>query len=169
MPRYSRLLLLAPLLLGMVIPAWPQSSPGRYHALRLRPGQDLKVELTRYLETNKLAACAVVTCVGSLTESRIRFADEPGPTLVRGPLEIVTLVGCGGMGRWHLHLTVADNQGKVTGGHLADGSIVRTTAEIVLVELTELEFHRTFDPDSGYQELEVKPVRPRRDPAGASE
>ena len=43
----------------------------------------------------------------------------------------------------------------MTGGHLMDGSTVRTTAEIVLVELTELEFERADDPETGYKELRV--------------
>ncbi len=133
-----------------------QSSESRYHALRLKPGQDLKKELTEFLDKREIRACAVLTCVGGLTEANLRFAAEPGGTVVPGPLEIISLVGCGGMGKWHLHLSVSDREGQMTGGHLMDGSIIRTTAEIVIVELTELEFHRVLDEQTGYPELEVR-------------
>lgn len=138
-----------------------QESTGRYHALRLHPGQDVKKELSRYVKENDLRACAVVTCVGSLTEANIRYANEPGGSLVEGPLELVTVTGCGGTGGWHLHIAVSDKEGRTTGGHLMDGSIVRTTVEIVLVELSELEFHRIHDPESGYRELEVRDRSPK--------
>lgn len=151
------LLLLAPLLFGMVLPAWSQPSQGRFHAVRLRTGQDVKVELVRYITEQNLRACAVVSCVGSLTEARIRYADQSGTARVEGPLEIVGLVGCGGKGYWHLHITVSDQEGRTQGGHLVDGCRVRTTAEIVLVELQDLEFQRTPDPETGYDELEIVP------------
>lgn len=136
--------------------AWADNSQGKYHAVRLKPGQDLKLELTRFLQEKEISACAVVTCVGSLTEARLRFADEPEGKPVEGPLEIISLVGCGGKGAWHLHLSVADREGRMSGGHLLEGCIIRTTAEIVLVELTELEFERVHDPQSGYKELEIR-------------
>jgi uncharacterized protein len=135
---------------------WADTSSGKHYALRLKPGQDLKIELTRFLEENQLKACAVVTCVGSLTRANLRFANEPSGSLIDGPLEIVSLVGCGGKGAWHLHLSVSDQKGKMTGGHLLDGCIVRTTAEIVLVELTDLEFDRVDDPETGFKELKVR-------------
>ena len=141
---------------ALALPSSEQTtSGGRYHALRLSPGQDLKVELTRYIKEHELKACSVVTCVGSLTEANIRYANEPGGSLVEGPLEIVSLSGCGGLGKWHLHLSVADKTGSMKGGHLMDGCLVRTTAEIVLVELPELQFDRVHDPESGYPELKV--------------
>ena len=143
------------LLLCTVASGWAEPSSGKYHAFRLSPGQDLKVELTHFLRKNHIKACAIVTCVGSLTEAQIRFANEAEGSLVSGPLEIVSLVGCGGNGSWHLHLSVADSKGKMCGGHLLDGCLIRTTAEIVVVELTDLEFQRVFDPESGFNELKV--------------
>lgn len=154
-PMNLKSLLWAPLLLAMLIPGWAQSSGAQHHAIRLKPGQDLKKELTEFLLQNKLKACGVVTCVGSLTKANLRYANEPKGTVVEGPLEILTLQGCGGNGKWHLHLSVADQNGRMRGGHLLDGSLVRTTAEIVLVELNELDFQRVHDPETGYPELEI--------------
>jgi len=39
----------------------------------------------------------------------------------------------------------------VIGGHIVDGCIVRTTAEIVIVELSDLEFRREPDAADGLQ------------------
>jgi len=39
----------------------------------------------------------------------------------------------------------------VIGGHIVDGCIVRTTAEIVIVELSDLEFRREPDAQTGYK------------------
>jgi hypothetical protein len=50
------------------------------------------------------------------------------------------------------------------GGHVQDGNVVRTTAEIVLGELTDVAFRRPVDPETGWDELEIRP----RDDAGGS-
>jgi uncharacterized protein len=153
--------LIALLVLALSSSAWsePAESNGRFHALRLVPGQDLKIALCNFIEQREIQACAVVTCVGSLTQAHLRFADKPAGEVVEGPLEIQSLVGCGGDGTWHLHLSVADENGQMSGGHLLDGSIVRTTAEIVIVEMPQLEFQRVLDPQTGYPELTIKEKR----------
>ena len=104
--RLTKLFTLLLLLCSFSI-GWAETSPGKHYALRLKPGQDLKVELNRFIKEKQLRACAVVTCVGSLTRASLRFANEPGASLVDGPLEIITLSGCGGEGYWHLHLSVS--------------------------------------------------------------
>lgn len=144
----------------LVTPSMAEPSQGKHHAFRLKPGQDLKREVVRFTEEHGIEACAVVTCVGSLTEAHLRYANEEQGTIVKGPLEIQSLVGCGAGKRWHLHLTVANRTGETLGGHLLDGSVVRTTAEIVLVELVDYRFDREQCPESGYQELKVTPKKP---------
>ena len=42
------------------------------------------------------------------------------------------------------------------GGHVFGELIVFTTAEIVIGECVDLEFHREFDEQSGFDELAVK-------------
>ena len=41
------------------------------------------------------------------------------------------------------------------GGHLLDGCIVNTTAEIVLLELPGVRFSGAFDVSTGYRELVI--------------
>lgn len=59
----------------------------------------------------------------------------------------------------HLHMSVADAQGQVTGGHVAYGCSVRTTAEVLLVLLPEWSFTRVLDPHTGFLELVVRHQR----------
>jgi predicted DNA-binding protein with PD1-like motif len=56
----------------------------------------------------------------------------------------------------HLHLMVADDKGRSTGGHLLPGCLVRTTMEIVVQSIGQLEFLREHDDRTGYRELFVK-------------
>ena len=136
------------------------SSPLKTYALRLRPGDDLRQALLAFVQVQHVRAGAVLTCVGSLTVATLRLANQEGPTEYRGPFEIVSLVGTLSTNGSHLHLAVADGTGRTLGGHLLDGCRVYTTAEIVLGELSGLEFRRETDPAFGYQELAVYPVAP---------
>ena len=55
----------------------------------------------------------------------------------------------------HLHISISDENGKTIGGHLADGSLIYTTAEIVLGELNDINFVREKDEETTYKELMI--------------
>ena len=139
------------------VPVAPHSILKTY-ALRLRPGDDLRQQLTAFVQAQHIAAGTMLTCVGSLTVATLRLANQEGPTVYRGHFEIVSLVGTLSVNGSHLHLAVADSTGRTIGGHLLDGCRVYTTAEIVLGELPQLAFRRETDATSGYQELVVRPA-----------
>ena len=46
----------------------------------------------------------------------------------------------------HLHLAVADHQGRTVGGHLAEGCTVRITAVVILADDDRLVFAREHGP-----------------------
>ena len=125
------------------------------HAFRLTPGVDLRQGLLGFAAGRHLKAAAVVTCVGSLAEVCLRYANRPDGMTRRGHFEIVSLVGTFSEAGGHFHLSVADELGAMSGGHLLDGCVVFTTAEVVIVELTEVQFDRQHDAASGYRELVV--------------
>lgn len=141
------------------MPAAPLTSSARAHALRLNPGQDLRQQLQAYVEAHQLGAAAVVTCVGSLTRAHLRLANQEGGTTRTGHFEIVSLVGTLSTHGSHLHLAVADSTGQTIGGHLLDGCLIYTTAEIVLTELPELEFAREADPVTTWKELTIRKAK----------
>lgn len=128
--------------------------------LRLTPGEDLRQALDAAFaqlqaEQNAQAAC-VISAVGSLSRAVLRYAAEPGGTVLAEPLELITLSGTLGADGAHLHASVADARGVVRGGHVMPGCIVRTTAEIVLAPLPGWEFTRAQDAQTGFKELVVR-------------
>ncbi len=93
--------------------------------------------------------------MGSLTDVALRFAGESDTTVFSGKFEVVSLIGTLEQQGEHLHLSVSDRTGKVTGGHIMPGCTVRTTLELVLGELEQLRFSRQPCLLSGYEELVI--------------
>ena len=117
------------------------ASPITVHALRLRPGEDLRAELEAFARARELAAAFVVASVGSLAVARLRYAGRDEAVELCGDLELVALSGTISRdGDAHLHAAVADADGSVTGGHVLAGSVVRTTAEIETISLQPARF-----------------------------
>lgn len=124
-------------------------------AIRLQPGQDLAEALQALVVAQGLRAALVLTCVGSLTQARLRLADRDEGSSFAGPFEIVALVGTLCPDGNHLHVALADGDGHMLGGHLLDGCLVYTTAEIVVGALEQTLFSRAHDQQTGYDELVV--------------
>jgi predicted DNA-binding protein with PD1-like motif len=131
----------------------------RAWALRLPPGRDLKRELVKFTREAELQAAFIATCVGSLSGARLRMPSLDGEAdrvlVLDEPTEVVSLSGTLSTQGLHLHMSLSRRDGQCVGGHLLDGCIVRTTAELVIGELADLDFRRPFDPGTGYRELEV--------------
>ena len=129
-------------------------------ALRLRPGEDPKAALDSFAQIEQTEAACVLTCVGSLRKAVLRFANQEEAVTMHRHLEIVSLTGVLSLHGGHYHIVVSDGEGHTYGGHLMDGSEVYTTAEIVLASLDDLRFMRSFDPETGYPELDIQPDVP---------
>ena len=125
--------------------------------LRLSPGDDLRAALSDAVAAQGVEAAFVVAGIGSLREARLRFAGRDTPQHTVGDLEILTLSGTLGAGGAHLHASLSDADGRVFGGHVAPGCIVRTTAEILLAVLDDVRFAREPDAATGYAELAIRP------------
>jgi uncharacterized protein len=109
---------------------------------------------------DRVRAGWMLTCVGSLSRVRLRLAHGTEHAAWQGAFEIVALTWTLSQDGGHLHLAVADDQGRTFGDHLAEGCAVRTTAEVVLATEDRLVFGREHDPATGYDELVVR----ERDP-----
>ncbi len=146
-------------------PAWASDSAVRMRAFRLPPGADLKRELAAFVGAAGLKAAFIATCVGSLARARLRMPSAAAAVAevltLEGPMEIVSLAGALSPEGLHLHIALTQGDGGCVGGHLLDGCIVHTTAELVLGELTDLEFRRREDLETGYRELSVEPRESR--------
>jgi predicted DNA-binding protein with PD1-like motif len=124
--------------------------------VRLRPGEDLRRELLALAARERVPAGWVMTCVGSLQQVSLRLAGAAEHAIFQGAFEIVALTGTLERDGGHLHLAVADERGQTLGGHLAEGCVVRTTAEVVLAADDDLLFAREHDPATGYDELVIR-------------
>lgn len=128
------------------------------YALRLNPGDNLKKELYRFTTENDIQAGVVLTCVGSLKEAQLRMANSAD---VRGygnqynQYEIVSLVGTLSQDGVHLHVSISNKNGDVEGGHVKDGCIIHTTAEVAIADLEGIRFTRELDERTGYKELKI--------------
>lgn len=123
--------------------------------LRLAPGEDVRAAVEAALAASGASAGFVLQGIGSLSVAQLRFAGRPQPATLTGDLEILTLAGSVAPDGAHLHMAVSDAQGRVTGGHVAPGCIVRTTAEVLLALLPSHRFAREPDAATGYKELAV--------------
>jgi uncharacterized protein len=121
--------------------------------LRLVPGDDLRVVLEAIARDRGLEAAFVLQGIGSLGVAVIRFAGVEQTERLQGDFEILSLAGslCGDGA--HLHMAISDAEGRVLGGHVAVGCVVRTTAEVLVACLPGVRFSREFDSRTGFGEL----------------
>jgi uncharacterized protein len=136
--------------------AGPTWSNSKLWVLRLRPGDDLVDSIMDFSRQHSIQAGGIVTCVGSLSKARLRYANQKDYQDLDDKgrhFEIVALVGTFSTTDRHLHLAVANERGEVFGGHVGSGNRVYTTAEIILVEGVNWEFRREKDTETRYMEL----------------
>jgi len=128
--------------------------------IRLKPGQDLRGEIEKIALDKNIEAGVLLSVVGGLEGAKLRMAgSEPENQIVRewkGPLEIVSGTGTVSKSGCHIHVSLSDKDGSVIGGHLKDGCIVRSTAEIVLLVFEDISYKRVADEETGFSELEVE-------------
>jgi predicted DNA-binding protein with PD1-like motif len=102
----------------------------------------------------------IVSAVGSLSIAALRFGGRSSAESISGDLEVCALSGTLSRHGLHLHLAVADSEGRMSGGHLLEGSLVRTTLEVVIQEIGGMRFARRRDERTGYDELFPEAIVP---------
>ncbi|MBL7951719.1 MAG: DUF296 domain-containing protein [Flavobacteriales bacterium] len=127
--------------------------------LRLLPAEEVRSTLERFCSDQGFEAAAIISAVGSVDNATIRFGGRSEGTVVSGDLEICGLSGTLSKHGMHLHLTVADRDGQVTGGHLVQAR-VRTTLELVLQEIGGVRMPRRPDALTGHNELCPEELEP---------
>jgi uncharacterized protein len=142
------------------------SSP-KIHILRLSPNEDLLESLWAYARVQNITAMSIISGVGSLTQTNIRYANQEEATKLSGHFEIVSLIGnidyqqiesSKYSGSGHVHISCSDESGVTIGGHLLSENLVYTTVELTLLEVQDALFQREPDTGpggSGYYELKV--------------
>jgi predicted DNA-binding protein with PD1-like motif len=126
------------------------------YVFRLHPGQDLRQEIDKFVQKKQIKAGCILTCVGNLSQVTIRSAESSVIKKFTGSYEIVSLTGTLEIDNSHLHISISDNNYKTFGGHLKEGTIVGTTAEIVIGELKNISFKRKYDQETKFEELIIE-------------
>ena len=126
------------------------------YAFRLKPGDDLKKSIQTFVDAKQINAGWIASCVGSLTDYHIRFANVRTGSRGTGHFEIVSLSGTLSTNGSHIHISISDGTGKTIGGHLMDECIVYTTAEIIVQSTSTLLFTREKDGTTEWAELQIR-------------
>lgn len=146
---------------------------GRVLVVRLGRGEDLLPAMAQLLVDASMDTGVILGAVASLEHATVRnifrlperfpiTAEDRKITLVPGPLEILALQGnfvpkAGGGVAIHAHVefSLGAPPASTYGGHLIENTIVATTCELFLGELTGLGITRTLDPSTQASEIEV--------------
>lgn len=130
-------------------------SSSQFYSLRLQPGAELIEQLRQFIQVNHIKAGWIASVVGSLSSVSLRYAGCERTNLIEGKFEVIALGGTLDSQFEHLHMSVADETGRVIAGHVMSGNIVRTTLELIIGELCDVEFSRQHCVLSGYDELGI--------------
>ncbi len=115
--------------------------PAATHLVRLPYDSDVYDEITAYAKEHGIRA-ASVTCLGAVKRASLRYYDQDGQAYrdfsLEHHLEVVAAVGnislLDGEPFLHLHMALADDDGRAFGGHLNQGTIV-FAIEVTIFEL----------------------------------
>jgi uncharacterized protein len=145
---------------------------GRVLVGRMGPGTELLAGLTEMVEREGLHYAVILGGAASLRGARLRnvrlwpetwpiqdahriFIDLPGP------LELLSISG--NVSRrpddtihLHAHAVVSTGgpvPGQAFGGHLVEGAVVLSTAEVAIAEITGMSLARRMDPETRTLEL----------------
>lgn len=122
--------------------------------MRLLTGPDLKLGLENVISEKLINSGILILTVESLNKAVLRMSNGDIKKFY-GYFEIVSAEGTLSSDGIHVQLSLADEKGRVYGGHLCPGCIVHTTAEIGILESKKV-FKRVFDPKTGYKELQIE-------------
>lgn len=131
----------------------------KMHVFRLTYGMDLRQGIIEYCKKNEITSAVLLTCAGCVNSVSLRPAALDENYREVGHFEIVSLTGTIAENGIHFHASFSDSTCRTIGGHLMDGCLVNTTAEIALMECEELLLKREFDEETGYHELTASEKR----------
>lgn len=117
-------------------------------------GDELLQGLTEFAEQQHIAA-ARVTGLGAISHATLGWLDlgkkAYKPIVIPDQVEVTSMVGdiaeLNGKPSVHLHLTVAHQDGSVSGGHLIE-AFTRPTLEVIVTEYPK-GLQKQFDPEIG--------------------
>lgn len=141
-----------------------QGQFGKVIAFRLKPGTDVLEGIEAACKESGINSGVILSAIGSLNGAVFFDAVERSDltsgygygdalTLV-GPIELTSASGIvchddSGEPNFHVHMSMSDRYGNAHGGHLAPGTKVLLTTDVVIAEITGMVMGRKYDPNLG--------------------
>jgi predicted DNA-binding protein with PD1-like motif len=127
------------------------SRTGRTVFVRLLENEDLSNAIKEKAKQNGIHA-GFFFLIGTVKKAALGFYKEGKYKQIKvaGPLEIVSCLGNisvreDGELIAHAHISVADEEGRMFGGHLLPGCPIDATGELVLVDAPEANLKRVLE------------------------
>jgi uncharacterized protein len=132
------------------------TQPGRCFMGRLTKGDDLLQALEKLCQEHQITL-GEVRALGAVTRARVGYYHQEERKYYfldfHQPMEILALVGNislrDGKPMVHAHVTLADEEGRAIGGHLAEGAPVFACEFVIYEYLADQSLARQNDPETG--------------------
>ncbi|MEA3506130.1 MAG: PPC domain-containing DNA-binding protein [Elusimicrobiota bacterium] len=129
-------------------------------AVRLYSGEDVVESLKEAFKKASSPAGIMISAAGMMKEIKLGYFMGKGhykENLMDNPHEIVSCTGNFIKGKeeiqMHLHVSLADDAGKVSGGHLQEAAVHGTGEYFIL--LSGMDIKREFEEDTGLKGLKL--------------
>jgi hypothetical protein len=139
----------------------PEGHVGRIIFSRVLEGEDLADAIKKKVEKEKVKA-GIFIVIGSLRRAVLGYYKEGEYKTIKldGPLEIASGMGNVAVDEKeqviiHAHLVVSNEKSEAFGGHLMKGSLVGATAELVIIEVADVDLKRALDEKTGLKLLKL--------------
>ena len=126
------------------------------YIFRLHRGDDLKQSILEFCKMNNINSGIMACAVGCCSKLRFRLAGAESFYEDEKDYEIVSIMGTISKDGVHIHISFADDTGKVVGGHLSDGCIINTTCEVSIIKTNKYKLSREYDEETCYKELVIE-------------
>lgn len=126
------------------------------YIFRLHRGDDLKQSILEFCRMNNINSGIIACAVGCCSKVKFRLAGAESFYEDERDYEIVSIMGTISKDGVHIHISFADNTGKVVGGHLTEGCIINTTCEVSIIKSDKYKLSREYDEETCYKELVIE-------------
>ena len=131
--------------------------------VKLNDGDDVFRALGEVIEKHAIDSALILSGIGMLRDFEIGYYNGKNYIMKRfiDPMELLSMHGSiarGKKNRIHIHVSLANNEHKVFGGHLMRAKVC-VLNEIALLRMNDVDLTRKLNPKSGLSELEVSKGR----------
>jgi predicted DNA-binding protein with PD1-like motif len=137
-----------------------QSAQEKDHiVVKLDNGEHVFNSLEIVIEKHGIDSALILSGIGMLQDFEIGYYNGKNYIIERfvDPMELLSMHGSiarGKENRIHIHVSLANSEHKVFGGHLLSAKVC-VLNEIVILQMNEIDLTRKLNPKSGLMELEI--------------